>query len=69
MPEIIAFPIFHEHDFDPGDEASPRIPEIGQHSKEGFVGGGVPHPKYLISYPLYRQMLTDVVVAAHMTYD
>jgi hypothetical protein len=39
-PEIIAFPIFHEHDFDPGEEASHRIPEIGQHSKEGFADGG-----------------------------
>jgi hypothetical protein len=34
--EIIAFPIFQEHDFDPGEEASPWIVEIGQHSKKAL---------------------------------
>jgi hypothetical protein len=65
MPEIIATPIFHEDGFDPKEEARLRSPEIGQHSKEGFVGGGVPHPRNLISYPVYRQMPTDITVAAH----
>jgi hypothetical protein len=26
VPEIIASPVFHEDDFDPGEEASLRIP-------------------------------------------
>jgi hypothetical protein len=63
--EIIASPIFYEDGFDPREEASLRIPKIGQHSKEGFVGGGVPHPRNLISYPLYQQTSADVAVAAH----
>jgi hypothetical protein len=64
-PKIIASPFFHEDGFDPGEEASLRIPEIGQHSKGGFVGGGVPHLRNLISYPLCRQMPADVAVATH----
>jgi hypothetical protein len=68
-PEIIAyFPIFHEHGFDPGEQASHRIPKISQHSKEGFVGSGIPHPINLLSYPLYRQTLADVAVASHATH-
>jgi hypothetical protein len=62
--EIIVSPIFDEEGFDPGEEASLRIPEINQHSKECFVSGRVPHPRNLISYPLYRQMSADVTVAA-----
>jgi hypothetical protein len=59
------FPVFHEHHFDPGEEASPRILEISQDSNEGFVGGGVLHPRNLISYPFYRQTPVDVAVDAH----
>jgi hypothetical protein len=65
MPKVIASLVFHEDSFDPGEEASLRNAEIGRHSKEGFVGGGVPHPTNLISYPLYRQTPIDVVVATH----
>jgi hypothetical protein len=65
VPEIIASLVFHEDGFDPGEEASLQILEIGEHSKEGFVGDRVPHPRNLISYPLYRQTSTDVVMAAH----
>jgi hypothetical protein len=64
-PEIIVSPIFYEDGFDPREEASLWIPETGQHSKECFVSGGVPHPRNLISYPLYRQTSADVVMAAH----
>jgi hypothetical protein len=64
-PEIIASPVFHEDGFDPEEEASLEIPEIGQHSKECFVSGGVPHPRNLISYPLYRQTPADITVAAN----
>jgi hypothetical protein len=64
-PEIIASHVFHEDGFYFGEEASLRIPEIGQHSKEFFVSGGVPHPRNRISYSLYRQTPTDVAVAAH----
>jgi hypothetical protein len=64
-PEIIASPVFHEDGFDPGEEASLRIPEISQHSKECFVSGGDPHPRNLISYPLYQKTPTDIAVAAH----
>jgi hypothetical protein len=45
--------------------AKPRIPEIGQHSKEGFVGGGVPHLRNLISYSLYQQTRTGIAMVAH----
>jgi hypothetical protein len=58
-------PVFHEDIFDPAEEASLRIHETGQHSKECFVSGGVPHLRNLISYPLYRQTPADVAVAAH----
>jgi hypothetical protein len=61
-PEII---VFHEEGFDPSEEASLWMPETGQHSKECFVSGVVPHPSNLISYPLYRQTSADVSVAAH----
>jgi hypothetical protein len=64
-PEIIASPVFHEDGFDPREEASLWIPEISQHRKECFVSGGVPHPRNLILYPLYRQTPADVIVAAH----
>jgi hypothetical protein len=57
--------VFDEEGFDSGEETSLWIPEIGQHSKEGFVRGGVPHPRNLISYPLYRQTPADVAMAAH----
>jgi hypothetical protein len=57
--------VFDEEGFDSGEETSLRIPETGQHSKECFVRGGVPHPTNLISYPLYRQTPNDVAVAAH----
>jgi hypothetical protein len=63
-PEIIVSPVFDEEGFDSREEANLRIPEIAQQSKECFVRGGVPHPKNLISYPLYRQMPADVTVAA-----
>jgi hypothetical protein len=65
VPEIIVSHVFDEDGFDPCEEASLRIPETGQHSKECFVSSGVPHPRNLISYPLYRQTPSDVVVAAH----
>jgi hypothetical protein len=68
VPEIIVSPVFDEEGFDPGEEASLRVPETGLHSKECFVSGGVPHPRNLISYPLYRQSPSDVVVAAHATH-
>jgi hypothetical protein len=64
-PEIIVSPVFDEEGFDSGEETSIQIPETVQHSKECFVSGGVPHPRNLISYPLYRQTPTDVTVAAH----
>jgi hypothetical protein len=57
--------VFDEEGFDSGEEASLRIPETAQHSKECFVSGGVPNPRNLISYPLYRQMTANVTVAAH----
>jgi hypothetical protein len=57
--------VFDEEGFDPRDEESLRMPEAGQHSKECFVRGGVPHPRNLILYPLYRQTLADVAVVAH----
>jgi hypothetical protein len=57
--------VFDEEGFDPREEASLRMPETVQHSKECFVSGGVPHLRNLISYPLYRQTLTNVAVAAH----
>jgi hypothetical protein len=65
MSEIIASSVFHKDGFDPREETSLRIPEIGQHSKKGFVGSGVPQPRNLISYPLYRRTPTDITVAAH----
>jgi hypothetical protein len=55
--------VFNEEGFDSGEEASLRIPETGQHSKECFVSGGVPHATNLISYPFYRQTPANVVVA------
>jgi hypothetical protein len=61
----MAFLVFHEDEFDLGEEASLWIPETGQHSKECFVSGGVPHPRNLISFPLYLQMPADIAVAAH----
>jgi hypothetical protein len=64
-PEIIVSPVFDEEGFDSGEETSLRIPETTHHSKECFVSGGVQHPGNIISYPLYRQMLADIVVAAH----
>jgi hypothetical protein len=42
--EIIVSTVFDEEGFDSGEETSLRIPETGQHSKECFVSGGVPHP-------------------------
>jgi hypothetical protein len=33
--EITAFPVFHKHGFDPGEEASPQISEIGQCNTSG----------------------------------
>jgi hypothetical protein len=65
VSEIIASAVFHDDNFDPIEKASLWIPEIGQHSKECIVHGGVPHPRNLISYPLYRKKPTDVAVAAH----
>jgi hypothetical protein len=47
--EIIVSLVLHEDGFDIREEASLRIPETGQHSKECFVSGGVPHPRNLIS--------------------
>jgi hypothetical protein len=64
-PEIIVSPVFDEEGFDSGEETTFWIPETAQHSKECFVSGGVPHPRNLISYPLYRQMPADVAVAEH----
>jgi hypothetical protein len=64
-PEIMVSPVFDEECFDSGEEATPRIPEIAQHGKECIVSGGVPHPRNVVSYPLYRQTLADVTVAAH----
>jgi hypothetical protein len=63
--EIIVSPVFDEEGFDSGEETSLQIPETDQHSKECFVSSGVPHPRNLISYPLYQQTPADVVVAAH----
>jgi hypothetical protein len=37
--------VFDEEGFDPGEEASLRMLDTGQHSKECFVSGGVPHPR------------------------
>jgi hypothetical protein len=34
--EIIASPVFHEDDFDLGEEASLRITEMGQHSRNAL---------------------------------
>jgi hypothetical protein len=65
MPETIVSPVFDEEGFDSGEKASLLIPETSQHSKERFVSGEVPHPRNLISYPLYRQTTADVAVAAH----
>jgi hypothetical protein len=64
-PKIIVSPVFDEEGFDSREEASLRIPETDQHGKECFVSGGVPHPRNLISYPIYRQTPADVSVAAH----
>jgi hypothetical protein len=64
-PDIIVSPVFDEEGFDSEEEASLRIPETAQHIKECFVSGGVPHLRNLISYPLYRQTLADVVLATH----
>jgi hypothetical protein len=47
--EIIVSPVFDEDGFDPGEEASLRIPET---DRECFISGGVPHPRNLISYPI-----------------
>jgi hypothetical protein len=66
--EIIASSVFHEDGFDLEEEASLRIPEIGQHSKEGFVGGGDPHPRNLISYPLCQQTPADFVMVVHVAH-
>jgi hypothetical protein len=63
--KIILSPVFDEEGFDSREETNLQIPETGQHSKECFVSGGVPHPRNLISYPLYRQTSADVAVAAH----
>jgi hypothetical protein len=57
--------MFGEEGFDLEEETSLRIPETDQHSKECFVSSGVPHPRNLISYPLYRQTPADVAMAAH----
>jgi hypothetical protein len=57
--------VFDEEGFDSREEASLWIPETAQHGKEFFVSGGVPRPRNLISYPLYRQKTADVTVAAH----
>jgi hypothetical protein len=64
-PEIIVSHVFDEEDFDFREETSLRISETAQHSKECFVSGGVPHPRNLVSYPLYRQTPADVAVASH----
>jgi hypothetical protein len=64
VSKLIVSPVFDEEGFDPGEEASLRMPKTGQHSKEYFVSGGVPHPRNLISYPLYRQTSAYVAVAA-----
>jgi hypothetical protein len=64
-PEIIVSPVFDEEGFDSGEETSLRIPETAQQSKECFVSSGFPHPRNLISYPLYRQTSADIAVAAH----
>jgi hypothetical protein len=66
--EIIVSPVFDEEGFDSGEETSLRIPETAKHSNECFVSGGVPHPRNLISYPLYQQMPVDVAVATHAAY-
>jgi hypothetical protein len=63
--EIIVSHVFDEEGFDSGEEARLRIPETGQHSMECFVSGEVPHPRNLISYPLYRQTSADVAVALY----
>jgi hypothetical protein len=60
--------MFNEEGFDSGEKTSLRIPETAQRSKECFVSGGVPHPRNLISYPLYRQKPADIVMAAHMVH-
>jgi hypothetical protein len=65
VAKIIVSPVFDEEGFDPREEVSLRISETSQHSKECFVSGEVPHPRNLISYPLYRQTSADVAVAAH----
>jgi hypothetical protein len=51
--KIIVSPVFDEEGFDSEEETSLRILETAHHSKECFVSGGVPHPRNLISYPLY----------------
>jgi hypothetical protein len=38
--------VFDEEGFDPKEEASLRMPETGQHSKECFVSGGVLTDRY-----------------------
>jgi hypothetical protein len=63
--EFIVSPVIDEEGFDSGEEASLQIPETAQHIKECFVSGGVPHPRNLISYRLYRQTPAVVTVAAH----
>jgi hypothetical protein len=60
--------VFNEEGFDSEEETSLRIPETAQHSKECFVSSGVPHPRNLISFPLYQPTLADIVVAAHSTH-
>jgi hypothetical protein len=60
--------VFDEEGFDSGEETSLWIPKTAQHSKEGFVSGGLPDPRNLISYPLYRQTSADIAVAAHATH-
>jgi hypothetical protein len=57
--------VFDEEGFDSGEETILRIPETTKHSKECFVSGGVPHPRNLISYLLYRQTSADIAMAAH----
>jgi hypothetical protein len=57
--------MFDEEGFDSGEETSLLIPETAQHNRECFVSSGVPHPRNLISYPLYRQTPADVAMDAH----
>jgi hypothetical protein len=64
-PKIIVSPVFDEEGFDSGEEASLRIPETAQYSKKCFVSDGVPCPRNLISFALYRQTPADIAVATH----